>query len=75
MAVALGELDQELDATGEGVRVLDLHGWVRHLISLASTDAVYGAENPFRRDRRVEDGFWYVVFSSRGYSASIEFGV
>lgn len=71
VAVALGELDAELGAAGEGGRVLDLYGWVRHVISLASTDAIYGAENPFRRDRRVEDGFWYVCgFFSRGSTDS-----
>jgi hypothetical protein len=61
VALALAELDAELGAAGEGGRVLDLYGWVRHVISLASTDAIYGAENPFRRDRRVEDGLWYAL--------------
>ncbi|MCJ1247982.1 hypothetical protein MMC30_005197 [Trapelia coarctata] len=58
VAALLGELDAELDACGDGVKELDLYAWARHLVSLASTDAIYGVENPFRKDRRVEDAFW-----------------
>lgn len=31
--------------------------WVRHAITIAATDAIYGERNPFR-DRKVEEGFW-----------------
>lgn len=60
VAAAFEEVDAELDAGGNEGMVLDLYAWSRHLISLASTDAIYGVENPFRKDRKVEDGFWYV---------------
>ena len=36
---------------------IDLLSWVRHTITLASTNAVYGPSNPFN-DPAVEDGIW-----------------
>jgi len=62
VAALLGELDAELEVTGDGGKELDMYAWARHVISLASTDAIYGVENPFRKDRSVEDAFWYVAF-------------
>jgi hypothetical protein len=40
----------------EGVSI-DLEAWVKREVMLASTDAVYGANNPFR-DPAVVEGFW-----------------
>jgi hypothetical protein len=37
---------------------MKLFGWLRHMMTQATTDAVYGAEhNPFH-DLEVESGFW-----------------
>lgn len=36
---------------------IDLYAWIRGLIALASTDAIYGKGNPFR-DPEVMNGFW-----------------
>ena len=61
----LSELDAELAAVGDEGKELELHAWARHVITMASTDATYGVENPFSKDRRVEDAFWYVRFHCR----------
>ena len=39
---------------------LSLTKWLRHEITLASSEAIYGPGNPFR-DPKVEDGFWWVA--------------
>ena len=36
---------------------LKLASWLRHEITLATSEAVYGPGNPLR-DPKVEDGFW-----------------
>ena len=36
---------------------LNLAFWLRHEITLATSEAIYGPANPFR-DPNVEDGFW-----------------
>lgn len=35
--------------------------WVRHILTMASTNAAYGASNPFK-DPEIEMAFWYVQF-------------
>lgn len=40
-------------------RPIKLLAWVSHIITQASTRAVYGPKNPFY-DSAVEDGFWSV---------------
>ncbi len=35
----------------------DLHQWCRHVITVASTEAIWGAQNPFRDEQVVKD-FW-----------------
>ena len=37
---------------------LNLREWLRHEITMATTNAVYGPMNPYV-DRHVEDSFWY----------------
>ncbi|KAH0195718.1 cytochrome P450, partial [Aureobasidium melanogenum] len=37
---------------------LDLHGWCRHVITTASTEAIWGSQNPFRSEKTVQN-FWY----------------
>lgn len=36
---------------------IDLHKWCRHVITTASTEAIWGSKNPFRSKKIVED-FW-----------------
>ncbi|OQE04768.1 hypothetical protein PENVUL_c030G09336 [Penicillium vulpinum] len=36
---------------------IDLNGWLRHAITMASTDATYGNLNPFK-NKYIEDTFW-----------------
>lgn len=42
----------------EDGRVVDLHAWVRHLVSSCSTTALYGPDNPFLSDSSLEQAFW-----------------
>ena len=46
-----------VEAKKMGFVRMELKNWVRHIITRAATDAVYGPENPFR-DEVVEKGFW-----------------
>ncbi len=39
------------------VVTFDLHAWCRHAITVASTDAVYGPQSPYK-SKEVEDAFW-----------------
>jgi hypothetical protein len=39
------------------VKEISLVEWLRHHVTLATTDAVYGPYNPFR-DGKVENSFW-----------------
>lgn len=38
---------------------VDLHSWLRHVITLRSTTAIYGPNNPVLADSSLEDAFWY----------------
>ena len=40
-----------------GEATVDLYDWVRHMVTLASTDAVYGPQNPFQ-EMEVREAFW-----------------
>ena len=37
---------------------IDLYNWTREFSSLASTEAVYGAENPFTHEPGMVEAFW-----------------
>jgi hypothetical protein len=39
---------------------IDLLAWCRDSITVASTDAIYGAANPYR-DPKMAQAFWYVL--------------
>ena len=52
IAAALQELDYH-DGT-----VVDLSSWIKHAISIASTNAVYGPMNPFVTTSQVYTAFW-----------------
>ncbi|KAL9105199.1 MAG: hypothetical protein Q9187_008767, partial [Circinaria calcarea] len=41
----------------EETTTIDLMNWIRHEITMASTNAAYGPKNPFK-DPEVEKGFW-----------------
>lgn len=45
-----------LGEIGDG-KTIDLVGWIRHAITVVSTDAIYGDLNPFKNPL-VEDAFW-----------------
>jgi hypothetical protein len=55
------ELDLRMGDGGAGITVkgLNLYHLIHHLISIATTDGVYGKNNPFRNPD-VEKNFWYV---------------
>ena len=38
---------------------LGLAKWLRNVVTAATTNSVYGPQNPFK-DQEVEEGFWYV---------------
>ena len=40
---------------------IDLWEWVRHEVTHATTEGVYGPMNPYR-DPAVESGFWYAQY-------------
>jgi len=64
-----GDLDRMIEVASrvmdEGLQILmqenktpiDLESWIRHEVMMATTDAVYGAGNPYR-DPKIEDRFW-----------------
>lgn len=51
-----GSLDSLQARSGERTTIR-LNRWIRHELTLAITDAVYGPQNPFK-DRAIEDAFW-----------------
>lgn len=53
---ALDKLRMDGGRDGGGRRIV-LARWIRHELSRAITDSVYGPMNPFK-DRAVEDAFW-----------------
>ena len=54
-------MNSRLDAlhTGPSASPVDLWAWVQHEITVATTEGIYGEDNPYH-DRKVENGFWYV---------------
>lgn len=45
-----------------GQMEISLFKWLRHHVTLATTNSVYGSHNPFR-DEKVENAFWYHLLS------------
>ena len=42
-------------------RTVDLFGWIREMVTMASTSAVYGPHNPFKTDPKLMiRRFWFV---------------
>lgn len=55
------EASEFLQALGSD-NVIDLFAWTKHMVTLCSTRAIYGPENPFNRDEeRLVQAFWYVI--------------
>lgn len=46
---------QELD---RGKGPIHLYAWVKHVVTICSTTAVYGKSNPFSLQPELEDAFW-----------------
>ena len=42
---------------------VDLFVWTRQLVTICSTRAVYGPENPLSKNPKLESRFWFVQFS------------
>lgn len=46
----------------EGDNVIDLFAWTKHMVTLCSTRAIYGPQNPFNQgDETLIEAFWYVI--------------
>ncbi|KAJ0164511.1 25-hydroxycholesterol 7-alpha-hydroxylase [Colletotrichum tanaceti] len=57
---AVGRVAASLNAAvgGGTTDVGDLYRWTRDVFTLASTDSLYGRENPLRADGRLVDAYW-----------------
>lgn len=53
------KIAESIDGTKQ-TRKVKLFEFIRHEITIATTDSVYGPLNPFR-DPKVEQSFWYVA--------------
>jgi hypothetical protein len=52
-------LDELLSqSSADSLGRLRLHEWIKHVITVAASNGVYGASNPFM-DKQVEQAFWY----------------
>lgn len=58
VAEALDSLGKEVGR--ERKRTVMLNEWIREVITEATTDSVYGPENPFRK-AGIREAFWYVL--------------
>jgi hypothetical protein len=50
--------------------VVDLYTWTKSLMTICSTRAIYGPENPFSKDASLVDDFWYVIVVRRDGACS-----
>jgi hypothetical protein len=53
----VANLQASIDGLAAERGAFDLHMWCRRVITIASTDAVYGALNPYK-SQKVQDAFW-----------------
>ena len=49
-----------LTASGGKHKKIGLAKWLRSNLTAATTNSVYGPQNPFK-EQAVEDGFWYIL--------------
>lgn len=54
----MSHFDEMSDSPGDEAVTIDLFVWVRRTITVASTSAVYGLENPFTCEQGLETAFW-----------------
>ncbi len=57
---ALRDIEKFVDLLAEGQGQIRLVEWLRHILTIATTNAVYGPANPFANES-VEQAFWYVA--------------
>ncbi|KAJ3543484.1 hypothetical protein NM208_g3553 [Fusarium decemcellulare] len=60
-ANALNYISKQLEIIGSGgkpLHVPNLFLWVRELMTMATTEAMYGPENPIREDPSLQDDLW-----------------
>lgn len=50
-------LKLEQDASNTGFEDVPFYTWIKHVLTIAATDGVYGVNNPFRISK-VEESFW-----------------
>ena len=56
----LGEVSKLLDSL-ETAKEIDLFAWTRRSVTISSTRAIYGPENPFNKSPSLADAFWFVL--------------
>ena len=56
--VLIDESIEPASKSSSGSVELDLYAWVRHIITIAATDGVFGTSNPFL-DEANRQAFWY----------------
>ncbi len=57
---ALTYVAERINAIDErGLDIDDLYPWLRHLMGMATAEALYGHENPTRKDPSILDSTWY----------------
>jgi len=66
----LGEVSTILDVL-ESEKEIDLFAWTRHTVTLSSTKAIYGPENPFNKNPSFVEAFWFVSMEMRHESSSV----
>ena len=55
VSVCLTALDQ-----GSGGDEIDFFAWTRRTVTMCSTKAIYGPENPFNKNPKLEQAFWFI---------------
>ena len=55
----LREVSTILEAL-ESEKEIHLFAWTRHTVTISSTRAIYGPENPFNKNSNFVDAFWFV---------------
>lgn len=53
----------EFASAAEATTTTDLYAWPRRVFTHAGTEILYGPENPFQSEPRLEDAFWYVLWA------------
>ena len=61
----------QTERSSQGPTVIGIQAWLKHELSLATTNSIFGPHNPYK-DPGFEAAFWYVYVSAlhacRGYS-------